>query len=86
MRLSGARPNRTWNSGGQQQHDGEHPEGDDQRAVEGAHLLVDLGGIAGDRDQEAALVAEIDGALDHAQPLVLRALRHSPGGRRPASW
>ena len=56
---------------GQQQHDRQHREGRDQRAVEGAHLLVDLGGVAGDRDQEAALVAEIDGALDHAQALLL---------------
>ena len=56
---------------GQQQHDRQHREGGDQRAVEGAHLLVDLGGVAGDRHDEAALVAEVDGALDHAQALVL---------------
>ena len=59
---------------GQQQHDREHREGRDQRAVEGAHLLVDLGGVAGDRHDEAALVAEIDRALDHAQALVLGAV------------
>ncbi len=57
---------------GQQQHDREHREGRDQRAVEGARLLVDLGGVARHRDQEAAFVAEIDDALDHAQALFLR--------------
>ena len=58
---------------GEQQHDGERPEGDRQRLVEGADLLVDLDRIARDRDQVAAVVAEIDGALDQAQALVLRA-------------
>ena len=38
------------------------------------HLVVDLGGVAADRHQEAAVVAEIDVALDQPQPLVLRAL------------
>ena len=64
----------------------ERPEGDRQRLVEGADLLVDLGRIAGHRDQEAAVVAEIDRALDQAQPLVLRAARRSrvrvPSGPR----
>ena len=71
---------------GQQQHDRQHREGDDQRAVEAVRLLVDLGGIAGDRDQEAPLLAEIDGALDHAQSLVLRTLDIAlPGAARAPS-
>ena len=45
-----------------------------KRAVEAMRLVVDLGGVAGDRDQVAALLAEIDGALDEAQLLVLGAL------------
>ena len=60
--------------GGQQQHDRQHAEGDDERAVEAARLLVDLGGVAGDRDEIAALLAEIDGALDEAQLLVFGAV------------
>ena len=50
------------------------PNVDDQRLVERARLVVDLLGIAGDRDQEAAVLAEIDIAFDHAQPLVFRPL------------
>ena len=64
----------------QQQHRPEHAEGEEQRAVEAARLLVDLGRVAGDRDQEAALFAEIDRALDHAQLLVLRAFRVAVAG------
>ena len=61
-------------------------EGDDEGAVEAARLLVDLGGIAGDGDEIAALLAEIDGALDEAQLLAFRAvdvaLAGAPGHRR----
>ena len=72
---------------GQQQHDRQHREGHDQRAVEGAHLLVDLGGVAGDRHDEAALVAEIDGALDHAQALLLGPVDIAlAGAARRWSW
>ncbi len=74
--------------GDQQQHEGEHPEGDEQRAVEAARFVVDLGGVAGDRDQVAPLLAEVDGALDDAQPLLLGpldiALARAAGGRRGA--
>ena len=67
MRLSGARPKRTWKVVINSSTTAEHAEGEEQCAVEAARLLVDLGGVAGDRDQEPPLVAEIDGALDHAQ-------------------
>ena len=55
-------------------------EGDEQRAVERARLVLDLLGIARDRDQIAAVLAEIDGALEHAQPLVLGAARIAAPG------
>ncbi len=57
--------------GDEDQHQGERAEGDDQRLVEGPGLVVDLLRVAGDRDQVAAVLAEIDVALDDAQPLVL---------------
>ncbi len=59
---------------GQQQHDREHAERQRERLVERAHLVVDLRGVARDRDQIATLLAEIDGPLEHAQALVLRTL------------
>ena len=55
MRLSGARPKRTWNSVVSSSTSVKRDEGDEQRAIEGARLVVDLGGVAGDRDEEAAL-------------------------------
>ena len=66
---------------GQQQHDPQHPEGDDERAVEAARLLVDLVGVAGDGDEIAPLLAEIDGALDDAQLLALGAFGVALRGR-----
>ena len=74
MRLSGARPNRTWNIVVSSSTAASTQKVVDDRAVEGQDLVVDLGGVAGDRHQEAAVVAEIDVALDQPQPLVLRAL------------
>ena len=59
---------------GEEQHRRQHQEGGDDGAVEGQHLVVEFGGVAADRDQEAAVVAEIDVALDQPQPLILRAL------------
>ena len=61
--------------GGEQQHDRQHAEGDRDRAVEGLRLVLDLERVARDRDQIAAVLAEIDRALDQAQTLVLGA-RH----------
>ena len=60
---------------GQQKRDGQRRESDDDGAVEAARFLVDLGRIAGHRDQVFAVVAEVDVALDQAQLLVLGALR-----------
>ena len=59
---------------GEQEHDRKHHEGRGNRAVERQDLVVELGGVACDRDLEAAVVAEVDVALDQPQPLVLRAL------------
>ena len=59
---------------GQQQHDPQHGEGDDERAVEATRLLVDFVGVAGDGDEIAPLLAEIDGPLDEAQLLAFRAV------------
>ena len=61
--------------GDEDEDQGERAESDDQRLIEGARLVVDLLGVAGDRDQVAAVLAEVDIALDQAQPLVFRA-RH----------
>ena len=80
MRLSGARPNRTWNMVVSSSTAASMHEGDGERAVEGVRLVVDLLGVAGDRDQKAAVVAEIDGALDQPQPLVLRPLHIAAAG------
>ena len=74
MRLSGARPKRTWKVVVSSSTIAERPEGDGERAVEGAVSSSISAGVARDRDQVAALLAEIDGALDQAQALVLRAL------------
>ena len=60
---------------GEQEHDRQHAEGDRDRAIEGLRLVLDLERIARDRDPVAPLLAEIDGALDQAQALVLGA-RH----------
>lgn len=54
---------------GQQQHDAERGEGAAEIIVEAARLIEDLGGIAGDADQELAVGAEIDRPLHHAQAL-----------------
>ena len=54
---------------GQQQHDAERREGAAEVVVEGAGLVEDLGGVAGDADQEFAVGAEIDRPLDHPQAL-----------------
>ena len=62
---------------GEQQHDRQHAEGDRDRAVEGLGLVLDLQRIARDRDPVAPLLAEIDGALDQAQALVLGAAARS---------
>ena len=75
--------------GGQQQRRRQRREDRADDAVEAQHLVVDLGGVAGDGDEVAAVVAEIDVALDDAQPLVLRALgvalaRTPPGAASPA--
>ena len=61
--------------GDENQDERERAEGDDQRLVEGPRLVVDLLRVAGDRDQVAAVLAEVDVALDDAQPLLLGA-RH----------
>ena len=82
MRLSGARPKRTWNMVVSSSTDGQQRKCDRQRLVERARLLRDLGGVAGDRHEIMALVAEIDIALDQPQPLILRRPRHSPGASR----
>ena len=71
MRLSGARPKRTWNMVVSSSTTARIANVIDQRLVERARLVVDLGGVAGDRDQITPLVAEIDVALDQPQPLVL---------------
>ncbi len=75
MRLSGASPKRTCNAVVKQQRHGERRKGHADGAIETVGLVVDLRGVAGDRDQIAAVVAEIDIALDEAQLLVLGPLR-----------
>ena len=84
MRLSGARPKRTWKVVVSSSTIASIPKVMTQRAVEAARLLVDLGGVAGDRDEIAALLAEIDGALDEAQLLAFGAVDVSLAGARRA--
>ena len=72
MRLSGARPNRTWNMVVSSSTMARIAEGEHQRLIEGVGFVLDLGGVARDRDEIAAVLAEIDGALDQPQLLVLR--------------
>ena len=57
-------------------------EGDDERDDEAAHVGVDLVGRAGDADDEAAVLAEIDVALDDAQRRARPAPCRSRGGSR----
>ena len=59
--------------GGEQQHRGKDRKRDGQRLIERAHLVGDLGGVAGDRHEKMPLLAEIDIALDQPQPLILGA-------------
>src|SRR5262249_32109497 len=61
--------------GGEQQDRGQYGESDGERAVEGEDFVLDVLGVAGYRDQETAVVAETDQALDQAQTLLGRA-RH----------
>ena len=58
----------------------EHREGDEQRTSKLRISSSISDGVAGDRDQKAAVVAEIDGALDQAQALVLRTLHIALAG------
>ena len=60
MRLSGARPKRTWNIVVSSSTMASRPKVIAERLIEGARLVGDLGGVAGDRDQELPVVAEID--------------------------
>src|SRR5262249_59935609 len=53
--------------GGQQQHNAQYRKGDDERPVEAAGLRVDLGRVAGDGNEVAALLSEIDRAFNDAQ-------------------
>ena len=60
---------------GYEQRGGEPGKDRADDAVEAQHLVLDLRGIARDRDQVTAVVAEIDGALDQPQPHILRTRR-----------
>src|SRR5262245_41315082 len=57
--------------GGQQQHNAQYRKGDDERPVEAAGLLVNLGRVAGDGNEVTALLSEVDRAFDDAQLLAL---------------
>ncbi len=79
-------------SGGQQQHQRQPAERQKQSAVEAPDFVLDLGGIAGDRNQITAFLAEIDIALDQPQPLILGSVdiagshaecRRGGGNRQP---
>ena len=61
-------------SRGEQKHQRQPAERQEQRAVEVPDFVLDLGGIAGDRNQIIAFLAEIDIALDQPQPLILRSV------------
>ena len=74
MRLSGARPNRTWNSVVRSSTAASTRKVVMMAPSKAEHLVVELGGVAADRHQEAAVIAEIDVALDEPQPLVFRPL------------
>src|SRR6516225_2233635 len=58
----------------QEQNEAEQPKGDQQRPVEIARLLVDLGCIAGHGDKKTTVLAKIDAALDGPQQLIFGAL------------
>ena len=66
--------------GREQERDDQRAERDDEDAVEGARLLLDLLRVAGNPDEIASVVAEIDGALDQAQPLIFRPVHIGPTG------
>src|SRR6267154_695529 len=69
--------------GNQQQNEPQKRKCDKQSEIEPTNLLVDLGSIAGDRHQEAPVIAQIDHALDNTKPLIFRPLDVAlPGTRR----
>ncbi len=59
---------------GQQQHDRQRGEGAAEVIVEAARFVENLGGVAGDADQELAVGAEIDRPFHHAQVLAFGAV------------
>src|SRR6185437_14659094 len=59
--------------GGEQQYDREAGKSNDQRLIELARLVGNLGGVARDRDEIMPFIAEIDIAFDQPQMLVFRA-------------
>ena len=71
---AGCRPKRICSSVVAAERDAEKAEGDGKRDDEAADVVVDLVGRAGDADDEAAVLAEIDVALDDAQRAVVRTL------------
>src|SRR5262249_57046417 len=73
-----AKPNLEY--GREQERDDQSTERDNKDAVEGARLLLDLLRVAGDRDQVAPVVAEIDGAFDQPQSLVFGPVHIGPAG------
>ena len=56
---------------GQHQHDRQRGEGAAEVVIEGARFVENLGGVAGDADQELAVGAEIDRPFHHPQALAL---------------
>src|SRR5262245_58232963 len=62
---------------GEQQHRSKNGKGNNEGLVEGAHFVGNLGGVARNRNEVTAFVAEVDISLNEPQPLILRP-RHIP--------
>ncbi len=74
MRVSGARPKRTCSAVVSSSASVSAAKVMPMARSKLRGLVVDLGGVAGNRDEITAVVAEIDVALDQAQFLILRTL------------
>src|SRR5262249_26472718 len=70
----------------EQERSREHPKGDDQRTIEGLSLVLDLLRVARDGHEVTALVAEVDGAFDDTQALVLGARDITLAGTVQPDW
>jgi len=84
IRFSGARPKRTWKIVVSTSTIDSATKVPPRVIIEAARFIENLGGVAGDADQELAVGAEVDRPFHHPQVLALRAIdvAEADAGRR----